>query len=76
MLLEFEGVPIANDGTVHLRHRERIYFSYLITLKPTGSPGKLKVRGGEGRRVGQLIISHECAVFSPLRTAAARCQGH
>lgn len=48
VLLEFEGVPIANDGTVHLRHRERIYFSYLITLKPTGSPGKLKVREGDG----------------------------
>jgi hypothetical protein len=36
VLLEFAGVTIANDGTVHFRHRERIYFSYLITLTPTG----------------------------------------
>lgn len=46
VLLEYDGVPIANDGTVHLRHRERIYFSYLITLKPTGATSKIKVRGG------------------------------
>ncbi len=40
VLLEFAGVPIANDGTVHFRHRERIYFSYLITLMPTGERGR------------------------------------
>ncbi|KAG2493576.1 hypothetical protein HYH03_008095 [Edaphochlamys debaryana] len=43
VLLEFDGVRIANDGTVHLRQRERIYFSYLITLKPTGATARLKV---------------------------------
>ncbi len=43
-------MPIANDGTVHLRQRERIYFSYLITLKPTGTPGRIKARG-KGRGV-------------------------
>jgi len=43
VLLEFAGVPIANDGTVHLRHRERIYFSYLITLKASGSAAPLKL---------------------------------
>jgi hypothetical protein len=32
------------DGTVHLRQRERIYFSSLITLKPTGGTAKVKVR--------------------------------
>ncbi|GAX81160.1 hypothetical protein CEUSTIGMA_g8593.t1 [Chlamydomonas eustigma] len=43
VLMEFDGVPIANDGTVHLRQRERIYFSYLITLKPTGASCRVKV---------------------------------
>lgn len=53
VLLEFDGVPIANDGTVHLRHRERIYFSYLITLKPTESTGRVKLlRDG-------LVSEHE-----------------
>lgn len=48
VLLEFDGVRIANDGTVHLRQRERIYFSYLITLKPTGAMAKVTVlRDGE-----------------------------
>jgi hypothetical protein len=44
VLMEFNGVPIANDGTVHLRQRERIYFSYLITLLQTGQAAKVKVR--------------------------------
>lgn len=43
MLLAFNGVPIANDGTVHLRQRERIYFSYLITLLATGGRATVKV---------------------------------
>jgi hypothetical protein len=43
VLLEFDGVPIANDGTVHFRQRERIFFTTLVTLKPTGSPAHLKV---------------------------------
>lgn len=45
VLMEFNGVPIANDGTVHLRQRERIYFSSLITLLPTGQTARVKVRG-------------------------------
>ncbi|GIM10261.1 hypothetical protein Vretimale_14052 [Volvox reticuliferus] len=56
VLLEFDGVPIANDGTVHLRQRERIYFSYLITLKPTGATAKVKVL-----REGQ-VLSYDLAV--------------
>ena len=42
VLMEFDHVPIANDGTVHLRQRERIYFTSLITLKPTGERAHLK----------------------------------
>ena len=43
VLLAFDGVVIANDGTVHFRDRERIFFTYLITLKPTGSSAALRV---------------------------------
>ncbi|KAF8058398.1 DEGP10 [Scenedesmus sp. PABB004] len=42
VLMEFDGVPIANDGTVHFRARERIFFTSLITLKPTGSTARVK----------------------------------
>lgn len=43
VLLAFDGVPIANDGTVHFRRRERIYFSSLITQKSTGQEARVKV---------------------------------
>ncbi|WIA37685.1 hypothetical protein OEZ86_014578 [Tetradesmus obliquus] len=47
VLMEFDGVAIANDGTVHFRARERIFFTSLITQKPTGSTARVKVlRGG------------------------------
>jgi len=59
VLMEFDGVVIANDGTVHFRARERIFFTSLITLKPTGSTAHVKVccsscsssraRGSRGR---------------------------
>jgi hypothetical protein len=44
VLMEFDGVVIANDGTVHFRARERIFFTSLITMKPTGSTARVKVR--------------------------------
>lgn len=36
VLLSFDGVNIASDGTVPFRSGERISFSYLISLKFTG----------------------------------------
>jgi hypothetical protein len=41
--MEFDGVPIANDGTVPFRARERIFFTAFTTLKPTGSTARVKV---------------------------------
>lgn len=35
ILMSFEGVDIANDGTVPFRSGERIMFSYLISQKYT-----------------------------------------
>jgi hypothetical protein len=44
VLMEFDGIPIANDGTVPFRARERIFFTAFTTLKPTGSTARVKVR--------------------------------
>ncbi|KAJ6794837.1 putative protease Do-like 9 [Iris pallida] len=43
ILLSFDGVDIANDGTVPFRHGERIGFSYLVSQKYTGETSVLKV---------------------------------
>ncbi|WCJ34644.1 DegP protease 10 [Euphorbia peplus] len=31
--MAFDGVPIANDGTVPFRNRERITFDHLVSMK-------------------------------------------
>ncbi|KAI8533755.1 hypothetical protein RHMOL_Rhmol10G0033900 [Rhododendron molle] len=43
VILSFDGVNIANDGTVKFRHGERIAFSYLISQKHTGDDALVKV---------------------------------
>ncbi|KAL3642463.1 Protease Do-like 9 [Castilleja foliolosa] len=43
VILSFDGVDIANDGTVPFRHGERIGFSYLVTQKYTGDNSVIKV---------------------------------
>lgn len=43
VILSFDGVDIANDGTVPFRHGERIGFSYLVSQKFTGDKAMIKV---------------------------------
>lgn len=43
VILSFDGVNIANDGTVPFRHGERIGFSYLVSQKYTGDNALVKV---------------------------------
>ncbi|GAV72580.1 Trypsin domain-containing protein [Cephalotus follicularis] len=43
VILSFDGVLIANDGTVQFRHGERIGFSYLVSQKYTGDNAVVKV---------------------------------
>ncbi|XP_020090448.1 protease Do-like 9 [Ananas comosus] len=43
IILSFDGVHIANDGTVPFRHGERIGFSYLVSQKYTGEKAVVKV---------------------------------
>ncbi|KAK6913150.1 hypothetical protein RJ641_022751 [Dillenia turbinata] len=42
IILSFDGVNIANDGTVPFRHGERIGFSYLVSQKYTGDKALVK----------------------------------
>ncbi|KAF3329394.1 protease Do-like 10 [Carex littledalei] len=43
IILAFDGVPIANDGTVPFRNRERITFDHLVSMKKAGEKAILKV---------------------------------
>ncbi|MQL69063.1 hypothetical protein Taro_001333, partial [Colocasia esculenta] len=43
IILSFDGIDIANDGTVPFRHGERIGFSYLVSQKYTGETALVKV---------------------------------
>lgn len=43
ILLSFDGVDIANDGTVPFRSGERISFSYLVSQKYTRDVATLRV---------------------------------
>lgn len=43
ILLSFDGIDIANDGTVPFRRGERIGFSYLVSQKYTGEQAKVGV---------------------------------
>ncbi|KAK1267810.1 Protease Do-like 9 [Acorus gramineus] len=43
IILSFDGIDIANDGTVPFRHGERIGFSYLVSQKFTGETAVIKV---------------------------------
>ncbi|GJN00216.1 hypothetical protein PR202_ga17630 [Eleusine coracana subsp. coracana] len=43
IIISFDGINIANDGTVPFRHGERIGFSYLVSQKYTGEKARVKV---------------------------------
>ncbi|XP_062027479.1 protease Do-like 9 [Rosa rugosa] len=69
ILLSFDGVNIANDGTVPFRHGERIGFSYLISQKYTGDNSKVKVlRNSE-------ILSFDIKLASHKRLIPAHIKG-
>ncbi|CAN4126694.1 unnamed protein product [Withania somnifera] len=48
IILSFDGVPVANEGTVPCRNRERITFDHLVSMKKPNETAELKVlRNGE-----------------------------
>ncbi|KAJ6690059.1 hypothetical protein OIU85_006350 [Salix viminalis] len=60
IILAFDGVPIANDGTVPFRNRERITFDHLVSMKKPNETASVRLlRGGE---------EHEfCITLRPLQ---------
>ncbi|XP_022855680.1 protease Do-like 9 isoform X2 [Olea europaea var. sylvestris] len=59
VILSFDGVDIANDGTVPFRHGERIGFSYLVSQKYTGDSAAIKVlRNSENLKFNIELGSH------------------
>ncbi|XP_048445809.1 protease Do-like 9 [Pyrus x bretschneideri] len=60
IILSFDGVKIANDGTVPFRHGERIGFSYLVSQKYTGDNSAVKVlRNSEILNFDIKLASHK-----------------
>eukprot|EP00249_Psilotum_nudum_P010395 c22518_g1_i3 orf=508-2871(-) len=51
ILLSFDGIDIANDGTVSFRHGERIAFTYLVSQKYTGEKANICILR-EGKYLG------------------------
>ncbi|KAI5330687.1 PREDICTED: protease Do [Prunus dulcis] len=48
IILAFDGVPVANDGTVPFRNRERITFDHLVSMKKPNETAVVRVlRDGE-----------------------------
>lgn len=43
IILSFDGIDVANDGTVPFRHGERIGFSYLVSQKYTGEQARVRI---------------------------------
>lgn len=58
VILRFEGIQIASDGTVPFRSGERIAFAHLISQKFTGESAKMDVlRGGKEMQVEVLLMA-------------------
>uniref|UniRef100_A0A5B7C118 Putative protease Do-like 9 n=1 Tax=Davidia involucrata TaxID=16924 RepID=A0A5B7C118_DAVIN len=59
VILSFDGVDIANDGTIPFRHGERIGFSYLVSQKYTGDNAVIKVlRNSETLKFDINLATH------------------
>ena len=70
VLLSFDGVAIANDGTVPFRAGERIAFSYLVSQKYSGATAVVRVlRDGRVHSVTTALAGAQPLV--PVHTAGA-----
>ncbi|KAJ0053624.1 hypothetical protein Pint_02657 [Pistacia integerrima] len=60
IIISFDGIDIANDGTVSFRHGERISFSYLVSQKYTGDTAIVKVlRNSEVLEFNIKLATHK-----------------
>ncbi|GMH41469.1 hypothetical protein BSKO_09379 [Bryopsis sp. KO-2023] len=62
VVMEVDGVPIADDGTVQFRDDERVEFSHIVRCKHIGEHLRLKVL-----REGEIMeVSYELGQLKPL----------
>ncbi|XP_020593431.1 protease Do-like 10, mitochondrial isoform X2 [Phalaenopsis equestris] len=70
IIIAFDGVPIANDGTVAFRNRERITFDHLVSMKKPDEKAFLRVlRDGV---VHELSISLRPVLMDDINTGYER----
>ncbi|XP_043706041.1 protease Do-like 9 isoform X2 [Telopea speciosissima] len=68
ILLSFDGIDIANDGTVAFRHGERIGFSYLVSQKYTGENAVVKVlRNSEILEFSIKLATHKRLIQAHIK---------
>lgn len=65
VILAFDGVPIANDGTVPFRNRERITFDHLVSMKKPNEKAELKVLR-DGKECNFVINVHPLQPLVPV----------
>ena len=75
VLLTFDGVPIANDGTVPFRTGERISFHYLVSEKYVGERATITYAQNGKTRVATLLAGALAAFTSAHDWSAAVCRG-
>ncbi|KAG6547502.1 hypothetical protein Mapa_010950 [Marchantia paleacea] len=59
ILLSFDDIDIANDGTVPFRHGERIGFSYLVSQKYTGEVARIKILRGSKFKEFEVELANQ-----------------
>ncbi|RLN11502.1 protease Do-like 9 [Panicum miliaceum] len=68
IILSFDGIDIANDGTVPFRHGERIGFSYLVSQKYTGEKARVKVlRNSKIHEFNIKLATHKRLILAHIK---------
>ena len=74
IVLSFDGIDIANDGTVPFRSGERISFSYLVSRKYVGDQARPQGLVSQGvadqRYQGGRIECIKCGAFALERSVS------
>ncbi|XP_051140152.1 protease Do-like 10, mitochondrial [Andrographis paniculata] len=65
IILSFDGVPIANDGSVPFRNRERITFDHLVSMKKPNDTCRLKVLR-DGKEHEFIVTLHPLEPLVPV----------
>ncbi|KAI5442232.1 protease Do-like 10, mitochondrial [Lathyrus oleraceus] len=65
IILSFDGVPIANDGTVPFRNRERITFDHLVSMKKLNENAVVRVLR-DGQEIELSIILQPIQPLVPV----------